>query len=80
MSGHIWKACNRIKRFGGSNPPLSAYLPVSRAFSVRMETAAFCFLRSLFGANYRQITGKWQRQDYISISGHASLMAHIPSV
>ena len=21
---HIWKACNRLKRFGGSNPPLSA--------------------------------------------------------
>nr|DAW48853.1 MAG TPA: hypothetical protein [Caudoviricetes sp.] len=21
---NIWKACNRLKRFGGSNPPLSA--------------------------------------------------------
>ena len=21
---HAWKACNRQKRFGGSNPPLSA--------------------------------------------------------
>ena len=21
---HVWKACNRQKRFGGSNPPLSA--------------------------------------------------------
>ena len=21
---HIWKACNRQNRFGGSNPPLSA--------------------------------------------------------
>ena len=24
LKRHAWKACNRLKRFGGSNPPLSA--------------------------------------------------------
>ena len=24
LKRHAWKACNRQKRFGGSNPPLSA--------------------------------------------------------
>lgn len=24
LNWHAWKACNRLKRFGGSNPPLSA--------------------------------------------------------
>ena len=26
LKRHAWKACNRQKRFGGSNPPLSAEL------------------------------------------------------
>ena len=26
LKRHAWKACNRLKRFGGSNPPLSAEL------------------------------------------------------
>ena len=26
LKRHAWKACNRLKRFGGSNPPLSAFL------------------------------------------------------
>nr|UVY02761.1 MAG: hypothetical protein [Bacteriophage sp.] len=25
LKRHAWKACNRQNRFGGSNPPLSAY-------------------------------------------------------
>ena len=24
LKRHAWKACKRLKRFGGSNPPLSA--------------------------------------------------------
>gem|GEM_PF-5767378 len=24
LNWHAWKACKRLKRFGGSNPPLSA--------------------------------------------------------
>lgn len=24
LKRHVWKACNRQNRFGGSNPPLSA--------------------------------------------------------
>ena len=24
LKGHAWKACIRLKRIGGSNPPLSA--------------------------------------------------------
>ena len=27
LKRHAWKACKRQKRFGGSNPPLSAFLP-----------------------------------------------------
>ena len=31
LKRHAWKACNRQKRFGGSNPPLSAeYLPLPK--------------------------------------------------
>ena len=26
LKRHAWKACNRQNRFGGSNPPLSAYI------------------------------------------------------
>ena len=30
LKRHAWKACNRQNRFGGSNPPLSAYFLVER--------------------------------------------------
>ena len=26
LKRHAWKACNRLKRFGGSNPPHSAQI------------------------------------------------------
>ena len=26
LKRHAWKACNRQNRFGGSNPPLSAFI------------------------------------------------------
>ena len=26
LKRHAWKACNPLKGFGGSNPPLSAFL------------------------------------------------------
>ena len=26
LKRHAWKACNRLKRFGGSNPPYSAQI------------------------------------------------------
>ena len=29
---HIWKACNRQNRFGGSNPPLSAKITENQTF------------------------------------------------
>ena len=29
LKRHAWKACKRLKRFGGSNPPLSAKVAAS---------------------------------------------------
>ena len=42
LKRHAWKACKRLKRFGGSNPPLSAKVAASSqqtlavAFFVRL--------------------------------------------
>ena len=40
LKRHAWKACNRLKRFGGSNPPLSAELG-------RVSTLPFCVFGGL---------------------------------
>ncbi len=37
LKRHAWKACNRLKRFGGSNPPLSA--------QVRLKDATLIYIK-----------------------------------
>jgi biopolymer transport protein ExbB len=37
LKRHAWKACNRLKRFGGSNPPLSAL--------VRLKDATLIYIK-----------------------------------
>ena len=41
LKRHAWKACKRLKRFGGSNPPLSAKVAAS---SQQTLAAAFFVL------------------------------------
>ena len=43
LKRHAWKACNRQKRFGGSNPPLSA------SISNKMKRLIFIFSFTLIG-------------------------------
>ena len=40
LKRHAWKACKRQKRFGGSNPPLSASSPINKGNS-QIFTANF---------------------------------------
>ena len=40
LKRHAWKACKRQKRFGGSNPPLSASSPINKR-ELQIFTANF---------------------------------------
>ena len=42
LKRHAWKACKRLKRFGGSNPPLSA--KVAASSQQTLAAAFFCAL------------------------------------
>ena len=44
LKRHAWKACNRQNRFGGSNPPLSAYFFSRKIMKVHTIIARFAIL------------------------------------
>lgn len=43
MERHAWKACNRQNRFGGSNPPLSAYNQLFSRYFAPFLVSSLCF-------------------------------------
>ena len=44
LKRHAWKACNRQNRFGGSNPPLSAFIYIIRYMKKNTAIARFAIL------------------------------------
>ena len=68
LKRHAWKACKRLKRFGGSNPPLSAKVAASSqqtlaaAFFVlrRAERLPVCGEASAFAPHAYYIYGKYR--------------------
>ncbi len=47
LKRHAWKACKRPKRFGGSNPPLSAKYPKAQGFRTFLRKIDFSVFEQL---------------------------------
>ena len=73
LKRHAWKACNRQKRFGGSNPPLSArtYKNMKRLF----------FLITLIGLlSIAQTSIAQNKVDSVAITDTTSITADVDSM
>ena len=73
LKRHAWKACNRQKRFGGSNPPLSArkYINMKRLF----------FLFTLIGLlSVSQTSLAQNKVDSVAITDTTAITADVDSM